>query len=331
MTRNSGTTGWQPPGGFPGRTSGGVPPGASRSRRAAGSGVDFWSLLGLPAPTRVQLVAGASVLAVIAASLLGAIGLSSPAQAGSAETAAVSAAQAASTGPAQNGLLQLLEALFPPPPPPVPVAAAPPPPPPTDAPASSIVADATGSSVPVYADHAAGPVVNRIPATNVLGQREAFLVTDASVPGWYQVELPVKPTGSTGWIQASGVTTRTDTYYIRVHQSQFKLDFYNNGNLVQSFTVAVGAPSTPTPNGNFFVWAAQDWNSAPYAVGIFALSAFSPVLDNWPGGGRTGIHGWLDTSILGSRASHGCVRMAPGDFARLLHTVPLGTPVEILP
>jgi lipoprotein-anchoring transpeptidase ErfK/SrfK len=191
------------------------------------------------------------------------------------------------------------------------------------------VADALGSSVPVYADPTGGAVVNRIAGSNVLGQREALLVTDASVPGWYQVELPVKPNGSTGWIQASSVSTRTVTYFIRVHQSQFKLDLYNNGALQQSFKVAVGAQSTPTPNGNFFVWATQDWNSAPYAVGIFALSGFSPVLDNWPGGGRTGIHGWQDTSILGTPASHGCVRMGPADFAKLMHTVPLGTPVEI--
>ena len=82
---------------------------------------------------------------------------------------------------------------------------------------------------------------------------------------------------------------------------------------------------------NFFVWATQDWNSAPYAVGIFALSGFSPVLDNWPGGGRAGIHGWQDTSILGTQASHGCVRMGPADFGQLMHTIPLGTPVEISP
>ncbi len=34
---------------------------------------------------------------------------------------------------------------------------------------------------------------------------------------------------------------------------------------------------------------------------------------------------------MGTRASHGCVRMAPADFAKLLHSVPLGTPVDILP
>ncbi|HYR63520.1 MAG TPA: L,D-transpeptidase [Actinomycetota bacterium] len=281
---------------------------------------------------RVPLIVGACVV-LLAATVSAAVGLSSPAQAGGAAqaAAAASAAQVATSGTSQDGLQELLSLLFPPPPPPAAAAPAAPPPPPADAPTTSLIADAIGSSVPVYANPSGGPVVNRVSGSNVLGQREAFLVTDSSVAGWYQVELPVKPNGTTGWIQASRVTTRTSPYLIRVHQSQFKLDLYNNGQLQQSFTVAVGAPSTPTPDGNFFVWASQDWNSAPYAVGIFALSGFSPVLDNWPGGGRTGIHGWQDTSILGSRASHGCVRMGPGDFAKLLHTVPLGTPVEIQP
>jgi len=281
---------------------------------------------------RVPLIVGACVV-LLAATVSAAVGLSSPAQAGGAAqaAAAASAAQVATSGTSQDGLQELLSLLFPPPPPPAAAAPAAPPPPPADAPTTSLIADAIGSSVPVYANPSGGPVVNRVSGSNVLGQREAFLVTDSSVAGWYQVELPVKPNGTTGWIQASSVRTRTSPYLIRVHQSQFKLDLYNNGQLQQSFTVAVGAPSTPTPDGNFFVWASQDWNSAPYAVGIFALSGFSPVLDNWPGGGRTGIHGWQDTSILGSRASHGCVRMGPGDFAKLLHTVPLGTPVEIQP
>lgn len=317
MARQVEPTGWRPPG---------SPPVTSQRRSLTTPA--GWSL---PPQSRMPVVIGVCVL-LVASVVVGAIGTSSPAQAGGpAQAAAVaSAAQtAASTNDQPNGLQALLDLLFPKPAPPA-APPPPPPPPPTEAPASTPVADALGS-VAVYANPTGGPIVNHISGSNVLGQREAFVVTDRSVPGWYQVELPIKPNGVTGWIQASSVTTRTNSYYIRVHQSQFKLDMFNNGNLVQSFTVAVGAPSTPTPNGTFFVWATQDWNSAPYAVGIFALSGFSPVLDNWPGGGRTGIHGWQDTSILGSRASHGCVRMGPADFAKLMHTIPLGTPVEITP
>ena len=210
--------------------------------------------------------------------------------------------------------------------PPSPSPAPPPLPPP---PAVSLVADVAIPQAPAYGAPAVGKVLAEIPDSNAMGQREPLLVTDASVPGWYEVQVPVRPNGSQGWVQASSVTIRQVSGYVRVFLSQFRLEYYTGGRLQKTFRVAVGAPSTPTPLGHFYVWASEDYG-APYTPGIFALSAFSPVLENWPGGGRTGIHGWTDTSILGRAASHGCVRMAPSDFAQLLHTVPLGTPVDLL-
>jgi lipoprotein-anchoring transpeptidase ErfK/SrfK len=206
---------------------------------------------------------------------------------------------------------------------PAPPAPLPPPP------AVSLVADVAIPRAPVYGAPAVGKVLAEIPDTNAMGQKEALLVTDASVPGWYEVQVPVRPNGSQGWIPASSVTVRQDPSYIRVFLSQFRLEYYVAGQLQKTFRVAVGAPSTPTPVGHFYVWASEPYG-APYTPGIFALSAFSPVLESWPGGGRTGIHGWTDTSVLGRRTSHGCVRMAPSDFAQLLSTVPLGTPVDLL-
>jgi lipoprotein-anchoring transpeptidase ErfK/SrfK len=200
---------------------------------------------------------------------------------------------------------------------------------PIPVPSMSLVADVVAPTIPAYGSPAVGKVLAEVPNVNAMGQTEPLLVMDSSVPGWYEVELPIKPNGSEGWISASGISVRQDPDYIRIYQSQFRLEYYVGGQLVKSFRVAVGAPSTPTPYGRFYVWASEEFG-APYTPGIFALSAFSPVLRDWPGGGRAGIHGWTDTSILGSRASHGCVRMAPSDFAQLLHVVPLGTPVDIL-
>ncbi|GAC1362725.1 MAG: hypothetical protein NVSMB32_03410 [Actinomycetota bacterium] len=220
---------------------------------------------------------------------------------------------------------------------PTPTATTPLPPSPSEAPAApipvpttSLVADVVVPAVSVYGAPAVGKVLAQVPNRNAMAQPEALLVVDSSVPGWYKVQVPVRPNGSEGWVQASDVTTRPVADYLRVYQSRFRLEHYVGGQLQKAFTVAVGAPSTPTPYGRFYVWASKDVASAPYTPGIFALSAFSPVLENWPGGGRTGIHGWTDTSVLGSRASHGCVRMAPADFAQLLHSVPLGTPVDLL-
>ncbi|HLI55810.1 MAG TPA: L,D-transpeptidase, partial [Actinomycetota bacterium] len=208
-----------------------------------------------------------------------------------------------------------------------PAQAAPPPSNPDNAPASSTVADAAVGTVPYYGSPGGGQE-GTLPGHNVLGETESFLVV-GSQPGWYDVEIPVKPNGSTAWIRSSAVTTRADPYAIVVHQGSFTLNLYENGSLLHSYRVAVGAPSTPTPNGNFYVLVSQAYNQAPYAVGIFGLSVFSNVLQDWAGGGEIGIHGWQDTSVLGHQASHGCVRMSGADFQVLYNSVPLGTPVAI--
>lgn len=42
------------------------------------------------------------------------------------------------------------------------------------------------------------------------------------------------------------------------------------------------------------------------------------------------IHGTAETAQLGRPVSHGCIRVSPGDAARLFDLCPLGTEVEIL-
>ena len=58
------------------------------------------------------------------------------------------------------------------------------------------------------------------------------------------------------------------------------------------------------------------------------LSGFSPVLKNWPGGGRMAIHGTAHPDDRGLMVSHGCVRVYNDDMVDL-RRVPLGTPVVI--
>ena len=64
----------------------------------------------------------------------------------------------------------------------------------------------------------------------------------------------------------------------------------------------------------------------PIAIG---LSARSPVLTDWPGGGFIGLHGTNQPGILPGRVSHGCVRMNNGAITRLNRLMPLGTPVQV--
>ncbi|MFN8105315.1 MAG: L,D-transpeptidase [Acidimicrobiia bacterium] len=149
---------------------------------------------------------------------------------------------------------------------------------------------------------------------------------------WVQVQLPVRPNGTTGWLPASALAVEGRTMRIEVHTGSGELVLYDHDAVAASWPVAIGPDRFPTPHGSFFVWTKYyDGPPAAYGPGVLGLSGFSEVLDssNWPGDARIGIHGAATEESLGGRAGHGCVRMRSTDVAGLLADVPLGTPVVV--
>jgi lipoprotein-anchoring transpeptidase ErfK/SrfK len=198
-------------------------------------------------------------------------------------------------------------------------------------PPTSTVARAT-SAKPVVArtqPNAKAAVVASISPHNLIGQDTPFLVVGAQ-PGWYQALLPVRPNGTTGWISADQVKTEQVSDYLLASLSTYKLDHYVNSKLVDSFQMGIGVPTTPTPTGTYYVWAIQTDPGPPYDPVIFALSAFSPTLTNWPDGGIVGVHGWADASVVGKQVSNGCLRLRQADAKKLEDTLPIGTPIQIV-
>jgi lipoprotein-anchoring transpeptidase ErfK/SrfK len=117
---------------------------------------------------------------------------------------------------------------------------------------------------------------------------------------------------------------------IEIDMSEFELVHYRGSRRLGKYEVGTGTPENPTPKGVFYVWASvpQPEPGGPYGVYALGLSGFAPNLTDWPGGGRTAIHGTVDPGDKGTRVSHGCVRVFNEDM-RKLKGVPLGTPVVI--
>ena len=172
------------------------------------------------------------------------------------------------------------------------------------------------------------------PSRNPVGQPLSFLVTstarDKDGDPWLRILLPIRPNESAGWIRMAAVTTHRVRERIIVDLSERSLRYYRRGQLADRFSVGIGAAPTPTAVGTFYVWAQVPQASASGPYGIFALglSGFSPVLKDWPGGGRMAIHGTPNPGDRGQMVSHGCVRVYNDDMTRLKH-VPMGTPVLI--
>ena len=149
---------------------------------------------------------------------------------------------------------------------------------------------------------------------------------------WYQVDLPIRPNGVRGWVQAAGLRPYVVHWRIRVELGRRRLLAYEDGRERLRLTVAVGRSGTPTPTGSFYVFErlyARDARG-PFGPGALGLSSFSPVLTGWTRGGPVAIHGTDDARTVGEAVSNGCVRVRNEQMQRLLRMVPAGTPVDIV-
>ena len=166
---------------------------------------------------------------------------------------------------------------------------------------------------------------------NYLGATVVLLVTGYQ-PGWVQAYIPVRPNETTRWIPAADVAISFVTDHIVVSLSARKLTLYHNNAAVFSTPVATGEPSSPTPTGSFFVAYIVKLTDPGNVYGPYALgtSAFSNTYFSFDGGpGQVGIHGTNQPWVIGSYASHGCVRLPNAAITTVAQHIVPGTPVEI--
>jgi len=176
-------------------------------------------------------------------------------------------------------------------------------------------------------------------ATGWSEQSQVLLVLRSQVDEtgrrWLEVELPIRPNGTTGWIPDDYVRLATTRYWIDVDLRKRLVTILRDGRPARRFAAVIGRPSTPTPRGLFAVW---EMNRQPDPGGFLGpwavpITALSNVLERYGGGpGRVAIHGRAGTSFrdpLGSARSHGCIRVDNSNIVWLVRHVPRGTPVEI--
>jgi L,D-transpeptidase catalytic domain len=196
-----------------------------------------------------------------------------------------------------------------------------------------VLAVPTERVVPVWKHPRSADATFSLDTRNPLGSFSPMLIEGAkrrAGEAWYRVLLPLRPNGSAAWVRESDVSLRRIDQRIEVDLSDRTLRYFVHDDLKKHFRVGVGTDATPTGTGTFYVWVKVHYASPyqPYGIAALGLSGFSPVLSEWPGGGRMAIHGTSSPSDLGNAVSHGCVRVFNDDLKSLLD-VPLGTPVEI--
>lgn len=122
-----------------------------------------------------------------------------------------------------------------------------------------------------------------------------------------------------------------------VDRGNFRLTWFKAGKKI-TFPIAVGSYDHPTPTGDFSVIQKQKnptWfpPDSPWAAGLGPVppGVNNPLGTRWIGTSAPaiGMHGTPSSGSIGSRASHGCIRMYIGDAERLYDLVDIGTPVYI--
>jgi len=127
---------------------------------------------------------------------------------------------------------------------------------------------------------------------------------------------------------------------VTVSRATTTVRVFRRGKLERTYRVAVGEPKYPTPTGQFTVQTKQvdppwnvpnsEWAGKLAGQTIPGGAPDNPLVARWIGfNGSVGFHGTKSLSSLGSSASHGCVRMSPGDVIDLYERVSVGTPVLV--
>lgn len=110
-----------------------------------------------------------------------------------------------------------------------------------------------------------------------------------------------------------------------------KLAVLEDGNVIASFPIAVGAPESPSPTGEFQIISRVS-NPTYYRPGaVIPTGKNNPVGTRWLGLSQKGygIHGTNAPKSVGHAASHGCIRLRNRDVERLFTMLHVGDVVQI--
>lgn len=202
--------------------------------------------------------------------------------------------------------------------------------------ASTLVARSEVDVIDVFEDETGGEPTMQLDRRTETTGNLVFVVEDeaADSSGRHLVQLPVRPNGSTGWVNASDVSLTEHDYRIEIELAAFELRVLKGDEELVSTEIGVGTQDTPTPGGTYYIkeLLQPPTPDGPYGTYAYGLSGFSNVLETFAGGnGVIGIHGTNQPQLIGTNVSHGCIRVDNSVISELVEEIglPLGVPVDI--
>lgn len=172
------------------------------------------------------------------------------------------------------------------------------------------------------------PLVN---PTYFGGPLTLAVVTGSESDDWLEVQLPVRPTGSTAWVKASLFDLQVSDWYVEIDVGTNQVRAWNGDELVIESTAVSGRSSRPTPVLSTYIDDKVRGPNSAYGPWMLTLAAFSESLNRFGGGiPKLAIHGTDSPALMGQYASSGCVRVPNSVIEELAALVPVGTRVDIV-
>ena len=172
-------------------------------------------------------------------------------------------------------------------------------------------------------------------AETVFGNRLALLVEEYDSSGaWAKVQVPIRPNGTTAWVQTAFFSPETHNYHITINVTENTVNVYKGEELLVEQIAVSGRESRPTPIVRSYIDEKIPGPSLSPAYGdwVLSIAAFSEALGTFGGGGmpKLALHGTNQPELMGQYVSSGCVRIPNEVVSFIAESVPVGTIVDIV-
>jgi lipoprotein-anchoring transpeptidase ErfK/SrfK len=192
---------------------------------------------------------------------------------------------------------------------------------------SDVAAPRTAGALLIHEAPGSNRILARVRTRTVFGSPTRLAVV-GEAGDWLAVISAKLGNRVRGYVFRPQVDLAHDPFSLEVDRSARLLTVWRMGVKLGRFRVAVGTPSTPTPQGRFAITdkLANFWPSV-YGCCAIALSGRQPLpTPGWSGGNRLAIHAGTG---IGGGVSSGCIRASASDMRFLMQTLPLGTQVVV--
>lgn len=193
------------------------------------------------------------------------------------------------------------------------------------------VATATMPLVDVYDRPDGGHAILTLENPSRGGGPLVFLI-EGEWQGWYKVQVPAPPAGTTGWVRADVVEVDEHHVRITIDLDEHLLVARDGGEIVLRAPISIGRHDKPQPGTTFVTGrVAFPTRNPGYGTHALALAGYDNGQETFfRGTGLVGLHGVTDALDLGQTVMDGSIGLANEDAATLYELVPLGTRVDII-